>query len=142
MNADRFAQRPDQLHQRDADGVRPPALPEEIIATYIGDGAGMLVRRALGDPEDERWWRTPAAFPRALSRAQAGLHLRLSGRFRVARSDAYNRRWIAGKNAVLTNKPVGIGRDLHALGLSPTCFAFTAATVSPARSPPGRTERR
>ena len=28
-------------------------LPEEIIATYIGDGAAMLVRRALGDPEDE-----------------------------------------------------------------------------------------
>ena len=25
-------------------------LPEEIIANYIGDGAGMLVRRALGDP--------------------------------------------------------------------------------------------
>jgi phosphoglycolate phosphatase len=29
------------------------SLPEEIIATYIGDGAAMLVRRALGDPEDE-----------------------------------------------------------------------------------------
>lgn len=28
-------------------------LPEEIIADYIGDGAAMLVRRALGDPEDE-----------------------------------------------------------------------------------------
>ena len=28
-------------------------LPEEIIATYIGDGAAMLVRRALGDPDDE-----------------------------------------------------------------------------------------
>ena len=28
-------------------------LPEEIIATYIGDGAGMLVRRALGDPDEE-----------------------------------------------------------------------------------------
>lgn len=28
-------------------------LPEEIIASYIGDGAGMLVRRALGDPHDE-----------------------------------------------------------------------------------------
>jgi len=28
-------------------------LPEEIIASYIGDGAGMLVRRALGDPRDE-----------------------------------------------------------------------------------------
>jgi len=30
-------------------------LPEEIIAAYIGDGAGMLVRRALGDPEDEHF---------------------------------------------------------------------------------------
>jgi phosphoglycolate phosphatase len=29
------------------------SLPEEIIATYIGDGAAMLVRRALGDPDDE-----------------------------------------------------------------------------------------
>lgn len=28
-------------------------LPEEIIATYIGDGAAMLIRRALGDPDDE-----------------------------------------------------------------------------------------
>ena len=28
-------------------------LPEEMIATYIGDGAGMLVRRALGDPVAE-----------------------------------------------------------------------------------------
>ena len=25
-------------------------LPEDVIASYIGDGAGMLIRRALGDP--------------------------------------------------------------------------------------------
>ncbi|HEV2462216.1 MAG TPA: HAD-IA family hydrolase [Acidobacteriaceae bacterium] len=30
-----------------------PALPEKVVAEYVGDGAGMLVRRALGDPEDE-----------------------------------------------------------------------------------------
>src|SRR5215472_18005928 len=30
-------------------------LPGEAIATYVGDGAPMLVRRALGDPEDERF---------------------------------------------------------------------------------------
>ena len=30
-----------------------PALPENVIAEYVGDGAGMLVRRALGDPDDE-----------------------------------------------------------------------------------------
>src|SRR3954470_11914258 len=28
-------------------------LPIETIGTYIGDGAPMLVRRALGDPKDE-----------------------------------------------------------------------------------------
>jgi phosphoglycolate phosphatase len=33
--------------------VNQPALPENVIAEYVGDGAGMLVRRALGDPEDE-----------------------------------------------------------------------------------------
>ncbi len=28
-------------------------LPCDVIASYIGDGAPMLVRRALGDPDDE-----------------------------------------------------------------------------------------
>src|SRR5208282_2219568 len=28
-------------------------LPEEVIASYVGDGAPMLVRRALGDPKNE-----------------------------------------------------------------------------------------
>ena len=30
-----------------------PELPDAVIATYIGDGASMLVRRALGDPEGD-----------------------------------------------------------------------------------------
>lgn len=30
-----------------------PTLPDEVIASYIGDGASMLVRRALGDPEGD-----------------------------------------------------------------------------------------
>src|SRR5690242_895983 len=30
-----------------------PELPPEVIATYVGDGAPMLMRRALGDPTDE-----------------------------------------------------------------------------------------
>ncbi len=32
-----------------------PELPCDVIASYIGDGAPMLVRRALGDPDDERF---------------------------------------------------------------------------------------
>ena len=30
-----------------------PELPHAVIATYIGNGASMLVRRALGDPEGD-----------------------------------------------------------------------------------------
>ena len=30
-----------------------PELPGDVIANYVGDGAPMLVRRALGDPDDE-----------------------------------------------------------------------------------------
>ena len=30
-----------------------PTLPGSVIASYIGDGASMLVRRALGDPEGD-----------------------------------------------------------------------------------------
>jgi phosphoglycolate phosphatase len=30
-----------------------PALPEAVIASYIGDGVSMLVRRAIGDPEGD-----------------------------------------------------------------------------------------
>jgi phosphoglycolate phosphatase len=32
--------------------VGKPELPNELISSYIGDGAAMLVRRALGDPGD------------------------------------------------------------------------------------------
>src|SRR5580698_7331253 len=32
--------------------VGKPVLPNALIASYIGDGAAMLVRRALGDPGD------------------------------------------------------------------------------------------
>ncbi len=31
-----------------------PELPVHVIATYIGDGAPMLIRRALNDPADEK----------------------------------------------------------------------------------------
>src|ERR1700745_1056293 len=37
-------------------------LPGEVIATYVGDGAPMLVRRALGDPEDEHFVREALSF--------------------------------------------------------------------------------
>src|SRR6201997_759997 len=32
-----------------------PELPQEVISSYIGNGAPMLVRRSLGDPDDENF---------------------------------------------------------------------------------------
>ena len=32
-----------------------PPLPGPVIASYVGDGAPMLVRRSLGDPDDESY---------------------------------------------------------------------------------------
>src|SRR5499425_2091612 len=37
-------------------------LPLEVIATYIGDGAPMLIRRALGDPKDEHFLHVALQF--------------------------------------------------------------------------------
>ena len=35
--------------------LKRPELPAEVIASYVGDGAPMLVRRALGDPRDHKY---------------------------------------------------------------------------------------
>ena len=37
-------------------------LPDEIVASYVGDGAPMLVRRALGDPNDEGFFKEALEF--------------------------------------------------------------------------------
>jgi phosphoglycolate phosphatase len=99
-------------------------LPEEIIATYIGDGAGMLVRRALGDPEDE---------PLAENALQHFLaHYRehkldytyvYPGVFESLEAMRATADGTPRKMAVLTNKPVGPSVAIcDALGLSPYMF--------------------
>lgn len=96
-----------------------PELPGDLIASYIGDGAPMLVRRALGDPDDEQfvddaihyfmsWYREHlldntrayAGIPEALEQLRCG-------------------NGIERKLAVLSNKPVNPSRRIvEGLGLS------------------------
>ena len=99
-------------------------LPEEIIATYIGDGAGMLVRRALGDPEDEPLVENALQHFLAHYREhKLDFTYVYPG---VFESLAALRTTTAGeprKMAVLTNKPVGPSVAIcDALGLSPWMF--------------------
>jgi len=99
-------------------------LPEDVIASYIGDGAGMLVRRALGDPTDESLVDSALAYfldyyrehkldfthvyPGVMGSLES-LHQGIDGRQR--------------QMAVLTNKPIGPSQAIcDALGLSPYFF--------------------
>ena len=112
-------------------------LPEEIIATYIGDGAGMLVRRALGDPEDEPLVENALRHFLAHYREHkldftyvyAGVFESLEAMHTTA---AGERR----KMAVLTNKPVGPSVAIcDALGLSPYMFRIYGGNSFASKKP-------
>jgi len=98
-------------------------LPIDVIGTYIGDGAPMLIRRALGDPADREFLQEALNYfllyyrehkldtTRTYDGVAAALH-------EIASCDG-----TARKLAVLTNKPVRVSRDIVAgLGLAARFF--------------------
>jgi phosphoglycolate phosphatase len=88
-----------------------PELPEDIIGSYVGDGAPMLVRRALGDPQDEAFVQDALKYFMTYYRehkldhtyAYEGVTEALA---RVRRSNP------SIKMAVLSNKPVMPSRGI------------------------------
>jgi phosphoglycolate phosphatase len=109
--------------------VGKPVLPNDLIASYIGDGAAMLVRRALGDPGDldsltqnndlfERTYRSFIEHYRVHkldnTRCYEGVLDSIS---------AIRKRHPHLPMAVLTNKPVIPSREICTeLGLAPFFF--------------------
>ena len=96
-----------------------PELPGDVIATYVGDGAPMLVRRALGDPDDEVFVQRALEFFLAYYREHKLDHTHVYAgipRALATIRDAGNGH--PRKMAVLSNKPVGPSRAIvEALGL-------------------------
>ena len=101
-----------------------PELHDDLIASYIGDGAGTLVRRALGSPADEGYVEAALTYfleyyrehKLDFTRVYPGVMESLEA-FRLD-AEATGR-----KMAVLTNKPVNPSRAIcDALGLSPYFF--------------------
>lgn len=97
-----------------------PELPLETVASYIGDGAAMLIRRALGDPKDGKFVQEALDFFLAYYREHkldntyvyAGIEDVLKA-LSMARDGSGPRR-----QAVLSNKPVRPSRDIvKGLGL-------------------------
>jgi phosphoglycolate phosphatase len=89
-------------------------LPLETIKTYIGDGAPMLVRRALGDPEDEKFVQEAVMFFLAYYREHKLDSTYAYEGITDALQQVSNYNGSARKLAVLTNKPVRPARDILA----------------------------
>lgn len=99
-----------------------PELPGEAIASYVGDGAPMLVRRALGDPSDEGFFKQALEFFLAYYKEHKLDHTTVY----PGVADALRRMQRNGserKMAVLSNKPVNPSRAIvNALGLGEFFF--------------------
>lgn len=108
-----------------------PSLPNALITSYIGDGAAMLVRRALGDPGD-----LDTLYPGssdALFRSTFNFFLTYYRDHKLDNTRCYDGVLDALQRirtsqpdlpmAVLTNKPVNPSREIcSALGLAPFFF--------------------
>ena len=95
-------------------------LPIEVIATYVGDGAPTLVRRALGDPDDETFLQQALAFFLAYYREHKLDNTQLYAGVREALTAiSCDPDGTPRKLAILSNKPVNPSRQIaQALGLA------------------------
>jgi phosphoglycolate phosphatase len=94
-----------------------PGLPGEVVASYVGDGAPMLIRRALGDPKDERLLNRALEYFLSYYKEHKLDHTTVYAGIPEAlrQIEANGRR---RQMAVLSNKPVNPSRAIvEALGL-------------------------
>jgi phosphoglycolate phosphatase len=96
-----------------------PDLPGDLITSYVGDGAPMLVRRALGDPRDEGLVKEALEHFYAYYRVHKLDHTHLYDGVKEMLSAIRTANGIPRQMAVLSNKPVIPSRAIvEALGLA------------------------
>jgi len=114
-----------------------PELPGEVIANYVGDGAPMLVRRALGDPEDETCVKQALEYFLAHYREHKldNTHV-YEGIPRVLAAIRHGLNGASRYMAVLSNKPVNPSRAIiEALGLAPYFVRVYGGNSFPTKKP-------
>jgi phosphoglycolate phosphatase len=112
--------------------IRRPELPDEVIASYVGDGAPILIQRALGsDAGNQEMAKQGLQFFLSYYREHKldhttvyeGVHGALRAIQNPLRNDSNGRAQeesVRRRMAVLTNKPVIPSRAIvEALGLGP-----------------------
>ncbi len=98
-------------------------LPMEVIGSYIGDGAPMLIRRALGDPADREFLQEALNFFLMHYREHKLDSTRPYDGIQPMLRQLVHGNGVGRKLAVLTNKPVRVSRDiLSGLGMGEAFF--------------------
>jgi phosphoglycolate phosphatase len=112
-----------------------PELPEDVIASYIGNGVGMLVRRALGDPHDATLLEKGAEYFLSYYREHKLDHTYVYPGM-LPLLDTLRNHPQQPRLAVLTNKPVGPSRAIcEALGLAEGMFRIYGGDSFPTKKP-------
>jgi phosphoglycolate phosphatase len=113
-----------------------PELPGDVIASYVGDGAPMLVRRALGDPRDEGLIKDGLDHFLAYYRVHKLDHTHLYGGIKEMLTAIRNCNGISRQMAVLSNKPVNPSRLIvEALGLAEFFVHIYGGNSFPTKKP-------
>lgn len=96
-----------------------PELPGDVIASYVGDGAPVLVRRALGDPKNDARIKEALEYFLAYYRVHKLDYTQLYDGIKEMLAAAGHSNGIRRQMAVLSNKPVIPSRAIvEALGLT------------------------
>lgn len=111
-------------------------LPTDVIASYVGDGAPTLVRRALGDPQDEGFLHEALHYFMAYYREHKLDHTFVYPGVREALAAIHSMNGRPRKLAVLSNKPVNPSRQIvHALGLGDFFVQVYGGNSFPTKKP-------
>jgi phosphoglycolate phosphatase len=93
-------------------------LPGDVVASYVGDGAPMLVRRALGDPKDQVLLKEALEYFLGYYRVHKLDYTHVYEGVKEMLAAVKGANGILRQMAILTNKPVNPSRAIvEALGL-------------------------
>jgi len=114
-----------------------PQLDGDVIASYVGDGAPALIRRALGGDEDDGLHRTALEYFLGYYRLHKLDHTTVyEGIPEVLAQLGQPSNGLQREMAVLSNKPVHPSRDIvHAMGLGDYFVSIYGGNSFPTKKP-------
>ncbi len=119
-----------------------PELPGEVVTSYVGDGAPVLVRRALGDPKDEKFLKEAVDYFLAYYRVHKLDYTHVYDGIKESLAAIHGSNGLGRKMAVLSNKPVHPSRAIiDALGLGHFFVHVYGGNSFPTKKPDPRGAR-